>query len=308
MQAAVGQEPRRLADAAAQQMALATDKVRYVGDPVACVVAETAEQAQGRGRGGDARHRAAAGGDHGPRRRRRRARRSCTTRRPATSCSTSTTAMPRRSRRRSPAPRMSRSSRSAQQPHRRRARWSRARRSARMTRATGATCCASAARACSACAAGLQGRARACRPSKVRVLTGNVGGSFGMKASVYPEYPCLLHAARALGRPVKWTDERSESFLSDSHGRDHETRSPNWRSTRTASSWPCASPATAMSAPTSATRPPCRRPINAVKNMIGVYRDAADRGDLASACSPTPRRSAPIAAPGGPRATTTWSG
>ncbi len=57
---------------------------------------------------------------------------------------------------------------------------------------------------------------------QLRVLTGNVGGSFGMKASVYPEYPCLLHAARALGRPVKWTDERSESFLSDSHGRDHE--------------------------------------------------------------------------------------
>jgi len=57
---------------------------------------------------------------------------------------------------------------------------------------------------------------------RIRVLTGNVGGSFGMKASVYPEYPCLLHAARVLGRPVKWTDERSESFLSDSHGRGHE--------------------------------------------------------------------------------------
>jgi carbon-monoxide dehydrogenase large subunit len=57
---------------------------------------------------------------------------------------------------------------------------------------------------------------------KVRVLTGNVGGSFGMKAMAYPEYTCLFHAARALGRPVKWTDERSESFLSDTHGRDHE--------------------------------------------------------------------------------------
>ncbi|MBV9735768.1 MAG: xanthine dehydrogenase family protein, partial [Acidisphaera sp.] len=57
---------------------------------------------------------------------------------------------------------------------------------------------------------------------KVRVLTGNVGGSFGMKASAYPEYIALLHAARVLGRPVKWTDDRSESFLSDSHGRDHE--------------------------------------------------------------------------------------
>ncbi len=57
---------------------------------------------------------------------------------------------------------------------------------------------------------------------KLHILTGNVGGSFGMKASAYPEYVCLLHAARTLGQPVKWTDERSESFMSDSHGRDHE--------------------------------------------------------------------------------------
>ncbi|MBS0640083.1 MAG: xanthine dehydrogenase family protein molybdopterin-binding subunit [Acetobacteraceae bacterium] len=57
---------------------------------------------------------------------------------------------------------------------------------------------------------------------KIRVLTGNVGGSFGMKASCYPEYPAILHAARLLGRPVKWTDERGESFLSDSHGRAHD--------------------------------------------------------------------------------------
>jgi len=57
---------------------------------------------------------------------------------------------------------------------------------------------------------------------KVRVLTGNVGGSFGMKSQIYPEYPALFHAAKTLGRPVKWTDERGESFVSDSHGRDHE--------------------------------------------------------------------------------------
>jgi len=59
-------------------------------------------------------------------------------------------------------------------------------------------------------------------PDKVRILTYNVGGSFGMKGPIYPEYVCLAHAARALGRPVKWTDERSGSFLSDHHGRDHE--------------------------------------------------------------------------------------
>ena len=58
-------------------------------------------------------------------------------------------------------------------------------------------------------------------PKQVRVISGNVGGSFGMKAAPYPEYVCVLHAARALGRPVKWTDERSGSFVSDSHGRDH---------------------------------------------------------------------------------------
>ncbi len=57
---------------------------------------------------------------------------------------------------------------------------------------------------------------------KVRVLTGNVGGSFGMKATPYPEYVCILHAAKILGRPVKWTDERSGSFMSDHHGRDYD--------------------------------------------------------------------------------------
>ncbi|UUX49882.1 xanthine dehydrogenase family protein molybdopterin-binding subunit [Nisaea acidiphila] len=59
-------------------------------------------------------------------------------------------------------------------------------------------------------------------PEKMHVITGNVGGSFGMKAGAYPEYICVLHAAKVLGRPVKWTDERSGSFLSDCHGRDHD--------------------------------------------------------------------------------------
>ncbi|MGZ3411486.1 MAG: xanthine dehydrogenase family protein molybdopterin-binding subunit, partial [Xanthobacteraceae bacterium] len=59
---------------------------------------------------------------------------------------------------------------------------------------------------------------------QVRVISGHIGGSFGMKAALYPEYICILHAARALGRPVKWTDERSTSFVSDSHGRDHKVR------------------------------------------------------------------------------------
>ncbi len=56
-------------------------------------------------------------------------------------------------------------------------------------------------------------------PDKVRFVATNVGGSFGMKAAVFPEYVCALHAARDLGKPVKWTDTRSNSFLSDHHGR-----------------------------------------------------------------------------------------
>ncbi len=54
----------------------------------------------------------------------------------------------------------------------------------------------------------------------VHVLTFNVGGSFGLKGAPFPEYLPALHAARALRRPVKWTDERSGSFVSDHHGRD----------------------------------------------------------------------------------------
>jgi carbon-monoxide dehydrogenase large subunit len=57
---------------------------------------------------------------------------------------------------------------------------------------------------------------------QLRVLTGNVGGSFGMKYGPFPEYLCVLHAARLLGRPVKWTDDRSGAFLSDPHGRDND--------------------------------------------------------------------------------------
>jgi carbon-monoxide dehydrogenase large subunit len=58
-------------------------------------------------------------------------------------------------------------------------------------------------------------------PKQVHVITNHVGGSFGMKAAPFPEYVCVLHAARVLGHPVKWTDDRSGSFVSDSHGRDH---------------------------------------------------------------------------------------
>jgi carbon-monoxide dehydrogenase large subunit len=59
--------------------------------------------------------------------------------------------------------------------------------------------------------------------TKVRVLTDDVGGAFGMKTPVYPEYPALLVAARKLGRPVHWMSTRSEAFISDNQARDSHT-------------------------------------------------------------------------------------
>jgi aerobic carbon-monoxide dehydrogenase large subunit len=57
-------------------------------------------------------------------------------------------------------------------------------------------------------------------PGKLRVVTEDVGGAFGMKTPVYPEYPALLVAAKRLGRPVHWMASRAESFLTDNQARD----------------------------------------------------------------------------------------
>jgi carbon-monoxide dehydrogenase large subunit len=56
---------------------------------------------------------------------------------------------------------------------------------------------------------------------KLRVVTGDLGGGFGTRVWPYPEYATVAYAARKLGRPVKWLADRSETFLSDNHGRDH---------------------------------------------------------------------------------------
>jgi carbon-monoxide dehydrogenase large subunit len=61
-------------------------------------------------------------------------------------------------------------------------------------------------------------------PDLVRVISGDTGGGFGIRGEVYPEACVCLFAARDLGRPVKWRGDRSEMFLSDSHGRDNLTR------------------------------------------------------------------------------------
>jgi len=58
---------------------------------------------------------------------------------------------------------------------------------------------------------------------KVRVVAGDVGGGFGSKIYLYAEDVVVTWAAKQLNRPVKWTADRSESYTSDAHGRDHRT-------------------------------------------------------------------------------------
>ena len=58
------------------------------------------------------------------------------------------------------------------------------------------------------------------KPEELRLLTEDVGGAFGMKGWCYPEYVPMLHAARALGKPIHWASTRSEAFVTDNQGRD----------------------------------------------------------------------------------------
>jgi carbon-monoxide dehydrogenase large subunit len=59
---------------------------------------------------------------------------------------------------------------------------------------------------------------------KLRVIAPDVGGGFGSKIYIYPEEMVALWASKKVGRPVKWTGDRTESFLTDAHGRDHVTK------------------------------------------------------------------------------------
>jgi aerobic carbon-monoxide dehydrogenase large subunit len=60
--------------------------------------------------------------------------------------------------------------------------------------------------------------------NRIRVVTPDVGGGFGMKLFLYPEHVLVLWAAKQLGRPVKWTPDRADSFMTDTQGRDNLVR------------------------------------------------------------------------------------
>ena len=91
---------------------------------------------------------------------------------------------------------------------------------------------------------------------RVRVVTPDVGGAFGVKLWVYPEYALVLFAARRLGRPVKWVAERGEAMASDHQGRDLRSRATLALDAdgRFLAHWP------SRASPTSAPMPPTTGP------------------------------------------------
>ena len=203
---------------------------------------------QGRRRARDGGLRAAARRSSSPPRRRRPTRRGSTTT-SATSASTPMSATSRRPRRRSRAPRMWRSSTPgcSASPA---CRSTRAPRSASTIRPTNKyTLHAGSggvvrqkARACR--------RSSACRRQIVRVECGDVGGNFGTRNAFFPEFALVVWAAKRLGRPVKWTCERSEAFLSDYQGRDQVDPGRAGARRARAASWRCAARSSATPART----------------------------------------------------------
>ena len=140
---------------------------------------------------------------------------------------------------------------------------------------------------------------------KLRVIAPDVGGGFGSKIFIYPEEVVCLWAAKKVGRPVKWTCDRSEAFLADAHGRDHVTHAEmafddDGKITGAARSRP--SP---ISAPTCR---PSRRRCRPISTRRCCRASTTSRRSTARSTrsTPTPCRSTPIAAPGG-RRRPSWS-
>ena len=109
-------------------------------------------------------------------------------------------------------------------------------------------------------------------PEKVRVISPDVGGGFGMKAGLYPEQCCVLIAAKITGRPVRWSSDRTEAFLTDHHGRDMRTRAEGSRSTRMDGFSGCASPARRIWAAISRGFAPFIPTLAGSRIFGGVYR------------------------------------
>ena len=199
---------------------LARGVVRYVGDSVAMVVAETEAAARDGAELLAVDYEIAPFGDGHGDGRRARVRPPCGTTRPRTSASAGTPAMPRRWIVHSNAQRAwcaCVSSTTASMS----ARWRRAARWASTTRAPSATRSPLARRCRIRSSRRSPPRCGGFRPIRFASLIADVGGSFGIKNALYPEQALVLWAARRVGRPVAWIGERADGFLSDYQARDN---------------------------------------------------------------------------------------
>ena len=142
---------------------------------------------------------------------------------------------------------------------------------------------------------------------KLRVIAPDVGGGFGSKIFIYAEETVCLWAARKIGRPVKWTGDRSEAFLADAHGRDHATHAE-----------------LAVDANGKILALAGKHQGQSRRLFVDLRLLGADLSLCAACCpantisrrstarstafTPTPRRSMPIAAPAGRKRPSWWSG
>ena len=193
--------------------ALAQGKVRYVGDHVAVVIAETLAQAQRRGRGDRRRLRRAAGGRRHRRRRRQGAAPQVHDVAPDNTVfdwhlgdkAATDAAFAHGQARHQARPR--------QQPARAERRWSRAPRSATTTPATDGFTLYTTSQNPHVARLVLSAFIGIAPEHKLRVIAPDVGGGFGSKIFIYAEETVCVWAAKKVGRPVKWTADRTEAFL-----------------------------------------------------------------------------------------------
>ena len=136
-------------------------------------------------------------------------------------------------------------------------------------------------------------------PDRIRVVTGDIGGSFGLRGPLYPELICVLWGARRVGRPVKWVASRSEGFIGDDHGRDADSEASlaldadgGFLALRVS--------ATVNLGAYCAIKGP-RAPLNTLALLSGVYRIPALDVSVAGVCSNT-NPTSPYRGAGGPEA------
>jgi aerobic carbon-monoxide dehydrogenase large subunit len=134
---------------------------------------------------------------------------------------------------------------------------------------------------------------------QIRLTAPDVGGGFGMKNFLYPEWVLVLWAARRLRRPVRWVAERSEEFISAAQGRDNHTRA-RLALTRTAGFQRSTSPRWPILAPICRRTAPAARPIRRRRRWVASTRSRRCSWRCAAPL-PTRCRSTLTVAPASPR-------